>query len=211
MSYHHPKTAEAYNVLSKYWKDKTDITEDAVYYSHSATQNRCGKCWLRRHQCYCNIAEDRIQYYKTNFSENISNCQIIMYYHYQEIGRSANTAHVFELICPHICSTLLYGDVEHESILFNEMRKEYELGILRTCVLYPSSDAMNIKDWIDKYSDPELLSTQRKSFHRSSNIGDDHSEGSNNALEDINYFINMKFRIIALDGTYKQVKLKIKT
>lgn len=232
MSYHHPKTTEAYHVLANYWKEKTAETTEIINYTHATSHHRCDKCWLRRHQCYCEIASTKIKHYKNIFSENISNCSIIIYYHYQEIGRSANTAHVFELLCPHICTKLLYGDIENETNLFNDMRKEYECGILRTCVLYPSSDAVNIQDWVDMHTNHNVSSDSDNNDNSSNdNINNNSTGGANNnsnnssggdnnnsnnnssdndrnttsRSQSIEYYMKKKFRIIALDGTYRQV------
>ena len=72
-----------------------------------------------------------------------------MYYHYQELGRSANTAHLFEAVCPNgNYERLIFGDTLGEISLVQDMIKESREGKLMTCVLYPSNDAILLSDWI---------------------------------------------------------------
>ena len=72
-----------------------------------------------------------------------------MYYHYQEIGRSANTAHLMQAVCPHTnFSHLILGDTESEIQLINEIIDENVRNEPMTCVLYPSKDAILLSEWI---------------------------------------------------------------
>ena len=72
-----------------------------------------------------------------------------MYYHYQELGRSANTAHLFEAVCPRSnYETLIFGDTLGEIGLVQDIIKESKEGRPVTCVLYPSNDAILLSDWI---------------------------------------------------------------
>lgn len=64
---------------------------------------------------------------ENNISVRISAC---MYYHYSEIGRSANTAHVLEAILerraeevmPVECSSLIFGDSLAEAAIVDQMK-----------------------------------------------------------------------------------------
>jgi DTW domain-containing protein YfiP len=77
--------------------------------------NRCSKCWLRMRECFC--------YKLTQFREEIygnkaQNIRICIYYHFQEIGRSANTAHVVR--------TYIY-DIEFFSVRFFSITISWKL------------------------------------------------------------------------------------
>ena len=72
-----------------------------------------------------------------------------MYYHYQELGRSANTAHLFEAICPtKNFEKVIFGDTKAEIQLVNDIIRETLDDEPMTCVLYPSKDAILLSDWI---------------------------------------------------------------
>ena len=72
-----------------------------------------------------------------------------MYYHYQELGRSANTAHLFEAVCPtKNFEKVIFGDTQAEIQLVNDIVKEINDDEPVTCVLYPSKDAVLLSDWI---------------------------------------------------------------
>ena len=72
-----------------------------------------------------------------------------MYYHYQELGRSANTAHLMEAVCPskHF-ERVVFGDTEAEKKLVQDIITETLNDEPVTCVLYPSRDAILLSDWI---------------------------------------------------------------
>lgn len=72
-----------------------------------------------------------------------------MYYHYQELGRSANTAHIFEAVCPSKnFERVVFGDTEAEKKLVQDIITETINEEPVTCVLYPSKDAIFLSDWI---------------------------------------------------------------
>lgn len=72
-----------------------------------------------------------------------------MYYHYQELGRSANTAHLMEAVCPsNHFERVVFGDTEAEKKLVQDIITETLNDEPITCVLYPSRDAILLSDWI---------------------------------------------------------------
>jgi hypothetical protein len=72
-----------------------------------------------------------------------------MYYHYQELGRSANTAHLYEAVCPTAkFEKVVFGDTEAETKLVQDILTETINEEPVTCVLYPSKDAILLSDWI---------------------------------------------------------------
>ncbi len=72
-----------------------------------------------------------------------------MYYHYLELGRSANTAHVFEALCPDITDPLIFAaENDRELQLISEIKSEFEKNEPSTVILYPTPDAMFLSDWL---------------------------------------------------------------
>ena len=109
-----------------------------------------------------------------------------MYYHFQEIGRSANTGHLLEMLSPQSsCAPLVFGDEESESKLIDEMVLEHAENRVATCVLYPSSDAASLAEWA-------------ASNKRTNNVCDNGGGVNNVGAGD---FVGV--RMIALDGTYR--------
>ena len=201
MSLHHSSVIVSAKNKLRSWQEKVEVGPDDEknYTEHASTHCRCSTCWLKRHQCYCSFGSFRRDYYATKLETEYSNCEIIIYYHYQEIGRSANTAHVFQMLCPSITSTLLYGDVEAEGKLFREMKEESESGAgLRTCVLYPGTNAVRLDTWI----------AQQEKLNRRMD-GPIQAEAGQQAVSGTGcsgrFSNHSKYRIIALDGTYSQV------
>ena len=196
MSIHHETTQIAYKAVMQIWNDKiynnNDEYDGSISSHHAAHHHRCRICWLRKHQCYCHYADAKKLYYSSKMKDTFQHCELIIYYHYLEIGRSANTAHLFQMLCPDITSTLIYGDSEAEAKLFNEIYEELLSGNgLSTCILYPCPEAVYIHDWITEQMKPFINTTSNNS--------------NNNLNTNSNSKCNRKFRIIALDGTYKQV------
>ena len=116
-------------------------------------------------------------------TQSVSNpsVEVIIYYHYSEMGRSPNTAHVLPIIAPDLVSkTLIFGDVEEEWELFQSILDEHQRNIHRTCILYPSYHAVPVTQW---------LHTQIR---------------SNSDMRDL------PIRMILLDGTYSHSTKQIK-
>ena len=139
-------TSALRNLLYCFWYYK-------CYFTPGLNEGRCDKCWLRRYNCYCKSFDD-IRHCINEISSG-KNAEIIqtgqsihvlpdvfMYYHYSEIGRSANTAHVLEaLLSPSEqsdqkinCYSAIFGDAVAEAVLVQQMRPiraRIEVGIAR--------------------------------------------------------------------------------
>jgi DTW domain-containing protein YfiP len=120
-----------------------------------ATGKRCGVCWLRPYDCFCGD----ISSIRRDMNACIENDDILakvrvgLYYHYQELGRSANTAHLLEVVAPSICENLVFGDSANELKFMKEIVEEYKSDDVHTCIMYPHSSALSLNEWLDyKYS-----------------------------------------------------------
>lgn len=128
-SLHHPKETESYHLKLEAWGEKL-------------ANNRCCRCWLRVWECYCKARETKPE------DEYPCEAEVVIYYHYSEIGRSPNTAHLLPIIAPQLVhSTMTFCNVHQESSFLDLVRLEKEQGIERTCILYPTHDAVFINDW----------------------------------------------------------------
>ena len=106
--------------------------------------------------------------------------EIIIYYHYSEMGRSPNTAHILPITAPDlIAKTLIFGDVDEEYDFFQNILDEIKGNIHRTCVLYPSNYAIPIHQWYESTRSPDLSQ-------------------------------NLPLRVILLDGTYSHSTKQMK-
>eukprot|EP01041_Mallomonas_annulata_P006294 gene6294-12739_t len=132
---HHEKTLESYNTAINIW-------ENAVN-----DQSRCQFCWLRSINCFCEQLKERQRFYSEN-SLSLNAIQLTIYYHFKEIGRSANTAHILPLLIPKECNTFLFGDLNSEKKFYDNLIDEIITGRQNTCFLYPTPDAPYISDWI---------------------------------------------------------------
>ena len=101
---HHEMNRRSLDAKLKWWRGEI------------ARGFRCSICWLRHYECYCPQFEVRKQYYAA--TECLQHVSVVMYYHYQELGRSANTAHVMQAVCPssHF-QVVIYGDTTAEQQL----------------------------------------------------------------------------------------------
>jgi DTW domain-containing protein YfiP len=109
---------------------------------------RCKDCWLRKHDCYCSYLANRKDVYRESLRTIHEQVDVMMYYFYLEIGRSANTGHLFELLSDH-CSRVIFGDSASEIELFNRMKDDYDQGIHSYCILYPTSGSMTMSEWVN--------------------------------------------------------------
>ena len=124
----------SFDVKTRWWQEQT------------ASGFRCHVCWLRHYECFCATISARRRHY------TLQHVQVLMYYHYQELGRSANTAHLLEALCPPSAfQKVVFGDTVAEQRLVMEMYEEALHGEQRTVVLYPSSDAVLLSDWMAKH------------------------------------------------------------
>ena len=141
---HHPTTRISYKAKIEWWQNEINGNE------------RCSKCWLRNSSecniCYCSQIDEMA--FNIPQSTSITPINMCIYYHYQEIGRSANTAHIFEsLSSSHLnrsqsfSSRLMFGDIEKELELIQKLNNEQDTNTLETCILYPSTDSIPISQW----------------------------------------------------------------
>ena len=176
---HHPKFMESYKLKLDAWQEAQ--CRDTV-------NKRCGKCWLRVYQCYCKTLNERAKAYSCPGLQ-VANTEVINYYSFKEVGRSPNTAHIMERILPHNSSSLIYGDMEAEDKLIEEMVEEYVNFRVRTCILYPTTDAKIVSDW---RIEVEEYNTSGKDKDKDKGEGEEEVE--------------TRYRLIALDGTYPEAR-----
>jgi DTW domain-containing protein YfiP len=135
---HHELNRISYNAKVAWWQEE------------QATGKRCALCWLRPHECFCStlrtIQADMTDYVTRNSLEE--RIRVCLYYHYQELGRSANTAHLLEAICPTLCERLIFGDAMAELRFIKEMINEHQSNKIRTCILYPHATAVGLDEWV---------------------------------------------------------------
>jgi len=136
---HHPNTIISMQEKLKWWDEEVK------------SGRRCMNCWLRSYDCFCTHLASRGEDYVQAFESDRKIVKVIMYYHYQELGRSANTAHVFESIFPkNRMERILFGDTKREAVFINELCQEAETGAMQTCILYPCSSSQLLSEWIDQ-------------------------------------------------------------
>eukprot|EP01038_Epipyxis_sp_PR26KG_P006748 gene6748-9245_t len=133
--FHHEKQRSTFCALQSNWISQT----------MGSNPKRCKICWLRVYDCFCPQLKRMRECYT---SEKIPDFLVCIYYHYLEIGRSANTAHIFEPIFPSHTESLVFGDIAQESALVDSICHEFEHNRSMTCILYPSADAQSLDDWL---------------------------------------------------------------
>eukprot|EP01031_Cornospumella_fuschlensis_P040842 gene40842-49814_t len=106
---------KAYENRIQWWRGETE----------GEKAKRCGKCWLRPYQCYCEklIAQQ----------EALG----------EVIGPFANSQ--VEVV---IFYTFVECDSEAEDRLFSTIMQEKVQGIEKTCILFPSSSSISFSSWI---------------------------------------------------------------
>lgn len=183
-SLHHPTTLQASQAHLLWWKSQTTGYQPS----------RCLSCWLRSYQCHCSVLSEQQTLLQQDISilKNLS-VEIVLYYNYMEIGRSANTAHIFQILCPAITKQLVLGDELAEEELFQTIAAEREAGIEKTCMLYPSSTSISLNDWLQTVKQQQQ---QQRRRHRAAPVGqhNDDSDDSDHGIPSV--------RLILLDGTY---------
>lgn len=179
---HHEKTRESYEKVMSHWAEKT-IPD---------TGHRCATCWLRTTQCRCAFLRERLPIYASHISEVQSNqpFTVLMYYHFSEIGRSPNTAHIFPIMCPALSETVIYGNTDEERKLIDEIVEEYRSGKRRTAILYPCPNAVLVSEWVAMGKSDITTTNPEK-------VVGDHDDQS------------CGVRFVVLDGTYHQVGLGV--
>ena len=133
--HHHETLKISHKAKLEWWHNETVVKKE-----------RCARCWLRPWNCFC----DQLEFKRLSRLANAQACgvNISIYYSHPEIGRSPNTAHVFEAICPTICSSFVYGEYEKERALLDSIEREHEEDTPCTCILYPSSDSITLSEWV---------------------------------------------------------------
>lgn len=187
---HHPLTLEQSIINRNRWKEACADT---------GIQGRCPVCWLRRHDCYCSTLDTR----RDTYASGIRRCELILYYSYRELGRSPNTAHVLETLLPYCTRTIVLGEVNKEREMIQEIIEEYQANKRRTAILWPNKHAMLLSEWkavIDQQRDADKGDDDTKE--------DTSSTNSTNTNKNDDTF---KYRLIALEGTYKDATKLYKT
>lgn len=149
------------------------------------SKNRCPICWLRCHDCFCSLINQQRkcynEFWQKLFEENGISIEILIYYHPHELGRSANTAHVFEALNETACSSLVLGNEQEEMLFWTKGIQECHDKTVFTCVLYPGKASIPMSEWIEKVK----LENGPKA----------NTDPQTRKLE-------QGFRLIVLDGTY---------
>jgi DTW domain-containing protein YfiP len=116
-----------------------------------------------------------------------------MYYYFLELGRSGNTGHLLELLLPNMTSSLVYGDLAAEQALVDRIVAEYKSGCIETVIMYPSSDAVLLSDFLANSSSSSSSSSFVSSSTAASPSGD--------------IVVSTRtLRLVALDGTYNTAR-----
>jgi DTW domain-containing protein YfiP len=126
---------------------------------------------------------------------SVQNCEVIMYYATKELGRTPNTAHIFESLLPYCSSRLVQGDEMREQQLIAEMVAEHRSGQVRTCILYPTKESQLLSEW-----SKAARATWSIAPAAEGGGGTDGEESVSSAS--VREEQPMKVRLIALDGTY---------
>ncbi|KAJ1407985.1 hypothetical protein B484DRAFT_403661, partial [Ochromonadaceae sp. CCMP2298] len=137
---HHVTLREAYEDKRRWWHEETEVVK-------AVQRTRCKTCWLRDYQCHC----ASLMATRASYAHLLpTSATVLLYYTSAEIGRTANTAHLFEAICPQLVESLVYGDLTRERQLVQEIEDEYRAGCLRTCIMFPCNGAQLLSTWMQK-------------------------------------------------------------
>lgn len=184
---HHPTVPGTMYALCARWKGNCDNPD--------LQGGRCERCWTRKAQCYCTHLAEQRKVYAPVAPEapdainplSIKGCEVIMYYAPKELGRTPNTAHLFEELLPYCTRRIIIGDEMEEQKLIAEMVQEYRDGKPRTCIMYPTADAQLLSHWSEKAK--ALWAASSDSTGTGSTLNGQHQP-------------DLPIRLIALDGTY---------
>ena len=132
---HHDLTKQASQQYASKWHTLSQVTH-----------TRCSACWLRSYECYCAHFHQMGQYV-----EPATISSIIIYFHYQELGRSTNTAHLLPIILPQLCRSIVYGDSPQEVDLVEQIMFELIAGGRKSiCILYPTKECPTVTLWLQQ-------------------------------------------------------------
>lgn len=219
---HHPTFRGSYARKLQWWARETTVNFE-----------RCPRCWLRARDCYCTQLSAMREKHECalqdcNGAESSISLQILIYYDPPEIGRSPNTAHVFQAIAPGgLCESMLYGDYAREKQLIDEIEQEIRSGYTcSTCIMYPSSGAMLLSDWVRQWKQSHLRSSHSDNSSNSSSNSSDSSGSSESNSEggsssyNLNSSLNpvspspttrkKTMRLVLLDGTFPGASRQVK-
>ena len=119
---HHTKVQDNYHAVMRLWDTSAD--------------RRCRNCWLAFRICYCSTLKARSSLYSSCGLKT----QVLLYYDPKEIGRSANTGHIMEIVAPQWCSSLIYGNIDGErrllKTIINEQVRYQEIFCFNVCCYY---------------------------------------------------------------------------
>jgi len=177
---HNDNVLESCEGVMRRWHDSID----------AQTGHRCPRCWLRSYECYCQELRGKLQ--GKGMSEvAIEKADVCIYYHFLEVGRSANTGHLMQQLAPSATSSIVFANAPEEDQLVEEIVREYQQGDVRTCIMYPSTDAVLLSEW--------MANRTNNSSNRSSSSSCSSSSTTKRPA-----------RLVALDGTYKTAVRQIK-
>ena len=189
---------EHHHTLINSAESKLKVWEEAVHGRELECQRRCGECWLRKHQCYCDVLARRRDMYASEPCEYApEKTEIIIYYAFKEIGRGPNTAHIMEkLLPPETTSRVILGFPQQEKKLIDDLVEEYQSHAIHTCIMYPSKEAQLVSTWKE----------HAVSFNEQSR-----NEGEGDSVDEVRkgsqgIQSTSKTRLIVLDGTYSDAR-----
>jgi DTW domain-containing protein YfiP len=182
---HHISNLKIFANRMNWWKEATSIEKG----------NRCQKCWLRNYNCFCQQLESLATPIRSSLSQMFDEnpVEIVIYYHPVELGRSANTAHLFQFAAPSVvCKTLMFADADNEEIFFQKIMEESLNGKSQTCILYPSHNSISMNTWLTSDSQSSSKELSSATSLLTANL------------------VHPLLRFIILDGTYPQASRMIK-
>lgn len=184
---HHPTLLKSCALKLKAWEECQQSEVRTL-----TSQRRCGKCWLRAHQCYCGVLTDRKTLYDSDPEKYAcNNTEIVVYYAFKEIGRGPNTAHIMEQLLPGCTTRIILGLPEQEKKLIDEMIDEYRNHRVRTCIMYPVKEAQIISEWKDHIATHNSTLVEGEKKGQESGSNEEQAQGQ-----------ELKTRLVVLDGTY---------
>ena len=135
--YHHKLTIASYKRASENWERRVD------------KKLRCKFCWLRPSDCFCSYFLQKRKDYEAK-SLKLETLGIILYYHFQEVGRSANTAHLLPLLLPSsIRKNVIFGNEQNWiSDLKCTSESSNASSFSSLCVFYPCKEAISFSSWV---------------------------------------------------------------
>eukprot|EP01040_Poterioochromonas_malhamensis_P015853 gene15853-17839_t len=170
----------------------TACRERLIWWNNEiSSQFRCEICWLRSYDCYCKTLKglsDKYDELLVPLLESLNfRLEILIYYHNGEIGRSANTAHIFKGSFQNFTTSVVYGKVEEDQEFWDKIVSESSSessNPVYTCVLYPGKDSLPLSQWYEDLVQESVESSSQP------------TEGQAVAAP------QKSVRIVVLDGTY---------